>query len=84
MGIKFEFDKIENKATQATEPSQMDKILDKLSSLSIADIKAIQDQAQMLLAISLESCIDDEIEKWQEIYSTVEDHLNFRIEQIFE
>ena len=63
--------------------SSVDKVIDRLKELTIADLSAISNEAQSQMSLSESNRTEEDYEKWHDIFDTTENELHFRIETIF-
>lgn len=63
--------------------SSVDKVIDRLKELSIADLSAITNEAESQMALAESGQQEEDYEKWHDIFDTTENELHHRIENIF-
>lgn len=82
--IKFDFPKKEKEDLQAYE-DRIEKLYADIAKLSISDIKAIMDEAQVMMNDAMEgnrSSMPSDYDKWEEIYTVMEGELHNRIDKL--
>jgi len=77
--LKFDLPKRDIERAEST----VDKVIDRLKELSIADLAAISNEAQSQMALAETQRMEEDLEKWNDIFDTTENELHFRIETIF-